>query len=93
MVPRSPVHFPAPCPNTSPPRPSSPCCLAPSGDLQRLQSALAASGTVALAALQANTYRLPQSLQQTTRWNDALAAASAGGAGAQAYLTVMPGGL
>lgn len=64
----------------------------PAGDLQRLQSALAASGTVALAALQANTYRLPQSLQQTNRWNDALQSSSAAG-GAQAYLTVMPTGL
>lgn len=64
----------------------------PPGDLQRLQGALAASGTVALAALQANTYRLPASMAQTNKWNEALRGAPAGG-GAQAHLSVMPPGL
>jgi hypothetical protein len=62
------------------------------GDLERLQSALEASGTVALAALQANTYRLPQSLSTANAWNEALKASSVAG-GAQAYLGVMPAGL
>ncbi|GBF88621.1 hypothetical protein Rsub_01336 [Raphidocelis subcapitata] len=62
------------------------------GDLGRLQSALATSGTVALAALQANTYRLPQSMATMTAWNDALCGASAAGGG-QAHLTVTPAGL
>jgi len=61
------------------------------GDLERLQSALQASGTVALAALQANTYRLPQSMSMTNKWNEALKATSVAG-GAQAHLSVMPAG-
>ena len=62
------------------------------GDLDRLQAALQASGTVALAALQANTYRLPASFAQSQRWNDALKRAAAAG-GEQAYLSVVPPGL
>lgn len=44
----------------------------PTGDLELLQHALQASGTDALAALQANTYRLPSALATEVRWNRAL---------------------
>jgi hypothetical protein len=37
-----------------------------------LQAALQASGTDALAALQANTYRLPSALATEQAWNSAL---------------------
>ncbi len=50
------------------------------------------SGTVALAALQANTYRLPASMATTAAWNKELRDAAAAG-GAQAHLEVMPAGL
>jgi hypothetical protein len=82
-----------PSSSTSPaPGPPSLPLSRPPGDLGKLQSALQASGTVALAALQANTYRLPQSLSTTNAWNDALKAGSVAG-GAQAHLTIMPAGL
>jgi len=46
------------------------CCHA--GDLDLLQRSLQASGTDALAALQANTYRLPSALATEQAWNSAL---------------------
>lgn len=42
------------------------------GDLERLQRALQSSGTDALAALQANTYRLPSARATEACWNRAL---------------------
>ena len=45
---------------------------ADAGDLERLQRALQSSGTDALAALQANTYRLPSARATEACWNRAL---------------------
>ena len=42
------------------------------GNLERLQTALELSGTDPLAALQANTYRLPSALSTERHWNEAL---------------------
>jgi hypothetical protein len=42
------------------------------GDLELLQRALQHSSTDALAALQANTYRLPSALATEQAWNSAL---------------------
>jgi len=42
------------------------------GNLERLQTALELSGTDPLAALQANTYRLPSALATERHWNEAL---------------------
>lgn len=48
------------------------CALCLAGDLELLQRALQHSGTDALAALQANTYRLPSALATEQAWNGAL---------------------
>jgi hypothetical protein len=44
----------------------------PPGDLELLQRALTASSTDALAALQANTFRLPSALATEQTWTAAL---------------------
>lgn len=67
------------------------------GDLERLQRALTLSGTDALAALQANTYRLPCAAASERCWNGALRSAAAAAAphtaSSFAYHTVMQAGL
>eukprot|EP00882_Tetradesmus_deserticola_P019683 GHRQ01021210.1.p1 GENE.GHRQ01021210.1~~GHRQ01021210.1.p1 ORF type:complete len:203 (+),score=59.77 GHRQ01021210.1:63-671(+) len=67
------------------------------GDLVRLQGALQLSGTDALAALQANTYRLPTAMATERCWNAALrhngAAAATHATSSYAYYTVTQSGL
>lgn len=62
------------------------------GDLELLQRALQASSTDALAALQANTYRLPSALATEGTWNRALrtigATLGAHPTGSYAYFSV-----
>ncbi len=64
------------------------------GDLERLQGALARSGTAALAALQANTYRLPSAKTAEGEWNGSLQGAGLGMAAhatkSYAYFAVTP---
>jgi hypothetical protein len=70
------------------------CCA---GDLVRLQRALQLSGTDALAALQANTYRLPTALATERCWNAALqhnaSAAATHATSSYAYYTVTQSGI
>jgi hypothetical protein len=47
-------------------------CCAFAGNLERLQQALREAGTDALAALQANTYRLPSARLTEECWNQQL---------------------
>lgn len=67
------------------------------GDLERLQKALKQSNTAALAALQANTFRLSSALQTEKKWNEALQSAccqmAAHPTNSYAYFMVTPGGL
>lgn len=72
------------------------CCLSAAGDLELLQRALQSSGTDALAALQANTYRLPSARATEARWNRALqevaSAAATHSTGSYAYYMVTQSG-
>lgn len=66
------------------------------GDLERLQRALQQSGTDALAALQANSYRLPSAHATESCWNSALqrigANAAAHPTSSYAYYSVQQSG-
>lgn len=72
-------------------------CYAFAGNLERLQQALREAGTDALAALQANTYRLPSARLTEECWNQQLqqiaASAASHPTSSYAYFSVTQTGL